>query len=99
MSEHDRTSGAGRQTENSRQSAQQGEPKKQTGKPGSEQQTQTGIGSSQGQDRESRPGREGGRPSAGTPDIERGRGSQDVERGGGTDSLVNDPTGAFKERP
>ena len=88
-------SGAASQKQDSRQSAQQGEAKEQTGRPpGGAQPARSGIGSSQGQDRGSAE-----RPSAGTPDIERG-GSQDIERGGGSrDSLVDDPTGAFKERP
>ena len=58
-----------------------------------------GIGSSQGQDSGSRE-RSERRPSAGTPDIERGGGGGDVERGASSrESLVQDPTGAFKERP
>lgn len=63
-----------------------------------------GIGASVGQnavdrDEHSRPTSQ--RPSAGTPDLPRERGSSDdVERGGEAQgSLVNDPTGAFKERP
>jgi hypothetical protein len=58
------------------------------------QQGQTGIGASQAQDR-------------GSPDLdkrpgERSNASADIERpgqGNSRDSLVNDPTGAFKERP
>src|SRR5688572_29629907 len=99
MAENDKSKDTGRQTQDSRQSAEQGDPKKQTGKPPSGQQRRSGIGSSQGQDRASPPESGSDRPSAGTPDIERGGGSQDIERGGGTDSLVNDPTGGFKERP
>jgi hypothetical protein len=57
-------------------------------------QEQSGIGASQGQDR-------------GSPDLdkrpgERSNASADIERAGpgnSRDSLVNDPTGAFKERP
>ena len=54
----------------------------------------TGIGSSQGQDRERREERP----------LRTGQGTADIERGGagsrgGTDSLVDDTTGAFKERP
>ena len=87
-----------RQTQDSRQSEKQGEDKQVRGKPlEGGRGSASGIGSSQGQDTESRAG--GERPSAGTPDIERGGGSQDVERGGSQDSLVQDPTGAFKERP
>ena len=75
------------QQQNSKQSStQHGE----TGVASGAQQNQTGIGSSQGQDRES-------------PNLPRSGGAQpgqrsDVERGSG-DSLVNDPTGAYKERP
>ena len=76
-----------KQKQDSRQSStQHGE----TGVASSAQQNQTGIGSSQGQDRES-------------PNFPKSDGAQpgqrsDVERGSG-ESLVNDPTGAFKERP
>ena len=83
---------AGRQSQDSRQSGTQGEAKPAAGKPKAAGKARAGIGSSQGQDSPSRE-----RPSGGTPDIERGGG--DVERGGGTDSLVHDPTGAYKERP
>ena len=93
------TTKKGRQEQASVQSAQQGEEKNQTGKPSPGQQSQRGIGSSQGQDHGSRDEQQSRRPSAGTPDIERGGGvPADVERAGG-DSLVNDSTGAFKERP
>ena len=99
MAKTGRDTTAGRQKEESRQSTQQGDPKPQSGRPPGGQQSKKGIGSSQGQDRGSREDRPQGRPSAGTPDIERG-GPQDVERGGDSrDSLVQDPTGAFKERP
>lgn len=87
-----------RQEEESRQSTEQGNAKPQRGRPADGRQ-KSGIGSSQGQDRGTREGESKERPSAGTPDIERG-GPQDVERGGSMrESLVNDPTGAFKERP
>ena len=90
----------GRQEQASVQSAQQGEAKPATGKAGAGEAGRSGIGSSQGQDRASRDDRQGGRPSAGTPDIERGSAAADIERGGGPgESLVKDPTGAFKERP
>jgi len=99
MAKTEQDTTAGRQKEGSRQSAQQGDPKPQSGRPPGAQQSPSGIGSSQGQDRGSPPDRPQGRPSAGTPDIERG-GPQDVERGGESrESLVQDPTGAFKERP
>lgn len=72
----------------------------------SSRQTESGVGSSQGQDAPSREDQAGAaeRPSAGTPDLPRERGladTSDVERGsGGSEgSLVNDPSGAFKERP
>src|SRR5688500_14226467 len=94
------TTRQGRQDQVSVQSAQQGEDKGGSGKPPSAEQGKTGIGSSQGQDRASRDEQQGGRPSAGTPDVERSGGSTDMERGSGSDeSLVADPTGAFKERP
>ena len=90
----------GRQEQASVQSGQQGTKKSASGKPRPGEGSRSGIGSSQGQDRGSRDERQGGRPSAGTPDIERSGGSADVERGAGSgDSLVGDPTGAFKERP
>lgn len=75
------------QRQGSRQSAdtQHG----QTGVASSAQQRQTGIGSSQGQDRES-PNLPRDRPQPGQ--------RSDVERSSG-ESLVNDPTGAYKERP
>jgi hypothetical protein len=73
------------QLQGSRQSA------KQDGEPGAASSTpeeKTGIGSSQGQDRES-------------PNLPRDRAQpgqrSDVERGSG-ESLVSDPTGAYKER-
>ena len=88
-----------RQQQDSQQSAQQGEPKEQTGKPHENDRSPAGIGSSQGQDRGSRPGRQEERPSAGTPDIERGGRANDVEQPALGESLVQDPTGAYKERP
>ena len=56
----------------------------------------TGIGSSQGQDRENRPDRDSvPHTGHGTADIERSSaGAQ-----GSTDSLTDDPVGAYKERP
>lgn len=90
----------GRQEQASVQSSEQGADKAASGKPRSTEHGKSGIGSSQGQDRASREEQQGGRPSAGTPDVERGGGSTDVERGSGSgESLVADPTGAFKERP
>ena len=88
------------QTQDSRQSARQGGQKAKADKTGSTgQEVKSGIGSSQGQDRASREDQQGSRPSAGTADIERGASTQDIERGGSQDSLVNDSTGAYKERP
>ena len=100
MAKDEKDETAARQKEESRQSARQGDAKPQRGRPPDDQQkSRSGIGSSQGQDRGTREGGSQERPSAGTPDIERG-GPQDLERGGSTrESLVNDPTGAFKERP
>jgi hypothetical protein len=64
----------------------------------SREQGRSGIGSSQGQDRESRPARDRDsvpRTGEGTADIERSSaGAQ-----GQSDSLSDDPVGAFKERP
>lgn len=83
---------AGQQNQASRQSGAQGGEKPAAGKPAADEKPRAGIGSSQGQDSASRE-----RPSGGTPDIERGGAGGDVERGG--ESLVQDPTGAYKERP
>ena len=99
---HEKTDPAGapaRQKQESQQSEQQGEPKEQTGKPHKPEGSPAGIGSSQGQDRGSRSGRQEDRPSAGTPDIERDVGANDVEQPAAGESLVQDPTGAYKERP
>jgi hypothetical protein len=71
--------------------------KQQGSAPGkSDQQSRTGIGSSQGQDRESRSERDRvPHTGPGTADIERSSaGAQ-----GSTDSLADDPVGAYKERP
>lgn len=90
----------GQQSQESRQSGGQGGSTSQTGKAGANDKTRAGIGSSQGQDRGSPREQQDPRPSAGTPDIERGGGGGDIERQlSSRDSLVNDPTGAFKERP
>ena len=92
----------GSQKQDSTQSANQGpDTSDQTGKAGKGG-TRAGIGSSQGQDEEKRergPGTE--RPSSGTPDIERpSSGTPDIERGARSEeSLVQDPVGAYKERP
>lgn len=70
----------------------------------SDQQVNSGIGSTAGQNRggdKERTSEPSQRPSAGTPDLPRERATHgDIEREGGSqDSLVNEPTGAFKERP
>jgi hypothetical protein len=77
-----------KQQQRSQQSAetQHGE----TGVASSAQHSETGIGSSQGQDRES--------PNLPRSDKLQPGQRSDVERGSG-ESLVNDPTGAYKERP
>jgi hypothetical protein len=62
--------------------------------------TPTGIGASQGQDSASREKQGSDRPSAGTADIERGAAPQGRDTAQSPeDSLVNESTGAFKERP
>jgi hypothetical protein len=89
------------QVQDSRQSGQRGAVQQGgTGKP-REQQAHGGIGASQGQDRASRDEQERERPSAGTPDIERSSSSPESMRPGGNseESLVQESTGAFKERP
>lgn len=87
------------QRQDSRQSEGQGERKKSSGKPvPGKQDDQAGIGSSQGQDRGAPSEQQASRPSAGTPDIERGS-VRDTRQSSSTESLVSDPTGAFKERP
>jgi hypothetical protein len=89
------------QTQDSRQSAQPGAPQhSETAGKGANEQRKSGIGSSQGQDSATRDEPSRMRPSAGTPDVERGANTEEGERGGGSEeSLVHDPTGAFKERP
>ena len=70
-------------------------------KPAGKADDKAGIGSSQGQDRASREDQPATRPSAGTADIERGADTPaNTGRGGDSEeSLVNESTGAFKERP
>jgi hypothetical protein len=90
----------GKQQQDSRQSGDQG------GQSGASEGSvssgvRPGIGSSQAQDKQTQDGRAPrDRPSAGTPDIERAAG-EETTRGNTNveDSLVGDPTGAFKERP
>ena len=89
------------QVQDSRQSGRQGAVQQGgTGNP-REQQAQSGIGASQGQDRASPDEQQRERPSAGTADIERSSSSPESMRPGGNseESLVQESTGAFKERP
>lgn len=83
----------GEQDARSQQSGNQG-AQKSGKKP--EQESGTGIGSSQGQDSPApeRDRKGGDVRSPGTADVERGASSP-----GSQDSMVNDMTGAFKERP
>src|SRR3954447_6917825 len=63
--------------------------------------SQPGLGAGQGPDQPA-PEHAGlsQRPSAGTPDIERGSGGAEERTNANVaDSLVGDSTGAFKERP
>ena len=93
MGNRDKAHEPGRQDENSRQSSTQGAPKRQGGRSGGKDEG-TGIGSSQGQDRAS--------PADRQERSDRGRDTPDIERGaqpGAPDSLTNEMTGAFKERP
>ena len=79
---------ASQQDVSSRQS-ERGQEGQQGGKPGGG--TQPGIGSSQGQDRPS--------PGTGKSREEQSKVSNDIRgQPGSEESLVNDPTGAFKER-
>ncbi len=96
----DKSDNTASQQQASTQSGKQGEHLTKTGKPSIKTHAPSGIGASQGQDSSASAPPQGQRPSAGTADIERG-GPQDHSRAGNTstESLVNDPTGAFKERP
>ena len=82
------------QQQDSAQSMEQGETKPHD-KPRPESADSRPIGASQKQDEAAAPERR----SAGTPDIERGSEHDVGDSGNSRDSLVNDPTGAFKERP
>ena len=89
------------QTQDSRQStqnpsrSQHGSGSGKTPQSGSsETDSKRGLGSSQAQDRE---GPTEGDAGSGTPDIERSDRADDDS--GTRESLVHDPTGAFKERP
>lgn len=96
MTSRDQKSGKrGRQSEGSRQSGPRGGQKDEGGRPGGSGKPEgTGIGSSQGQDRASpRDRQERSEHPSGTADIERGKQSD------APDSMVNEMTGAFKERP
>jgi hypothetical protein len=99
MAENDRdTQLQGSQRQESAQSGQQ--PGGNNKERGRDEETPAGIGASQGQDRATREREGGNRPSAGTADIERGAALPERDTGSGSqDSLVNESTGAFKERP
>jgi hypothetical protein len=84
----------GRQAQDSRQSV--GNPSGGKPQASDKPENRAGIGSSAGQDRGTRP--------KDKDSAERGSGTADIERGtdypgNSPDSLVNDPVGAFKERP
>ena len=99
MAERDQAGSQPTQTQDSQQSAQQ-DALTGSKAPSPDRETRSGIGSSQGQDRASREEQPGARPSAGTADIERGGDTPgNSGRGGSEESLVNESTGAFKERP
>ena len=84
-----------KQDQKSQQSSTNPSGKPEGSKP-RDQKSPTGIGSSQGQDREHRPSRRDGVPRTGegTADIERSSAGRNE-----SDSLADDPVGAFKERP
>jgi hypothetical protein len=69
--------------------ARQGQGSSQSGAPGKPD----------GNQRKAEDDRNGDRPSAGTPDIERGGADDNEGNSDSNESLVNDPVGAFKERP
>ena len=85
-------SGTAQQSQKSEQSMQNPAGRERTPR---ETEGQTGIGSSQRQDaahdREKRP--------PGTADIERGSHEQGGSDPGASESLTQDPVGAYKERP
>jgi hypothetical protein len=101
MAERDQAGSRPTQSENSRQSAEQGTLTGSEAQARSDRESRSGIGSSQGQDRASREDQRTNRPSAGTADVERAADAPgNTERPGGSEeSLVHDSTGAFKERP
>ena len=100
MAERDQAGSQPTQTQDSQQSAQQDALTGSKAPSRPDRETRSGIGSSQGQDRASREEQPGARPSAGTADIERGADTPgNSERAGSEESLVNESTGAFKERP
>jgi hypothetical protein len=90
---------SGENVQESRQSALEGAPQQTSSDHAVESAKQGGPEASQ--DRTSRDGKSSERPSAGTPDVERKPGSSySQERGGNSEeSLVQESTGAFKERP
>jgi hypothetical protein len=84
----------GRQQQDSNQSGANPSGGKPQGKP--DEESRTGIGSTAEQDKGKPPKEKGAdERSSGTADIERGTDYP----GNSPDSLVNDPVGAFKERP
>ena len=100
MTDHDqKPSSGGQQVQQSQQSAQQGAAQQGSTREHGNQQTQSGIGASQRQDRGSRDEKPSERPSAGTADVERRPGSSQERGGNSEESLVQESTGAFKERP
>jgi hypothetical protein len=87
----------GMQDQTSQQSAAQG-GQSGAGSGKSRSPDRVGVGASQGQDKASRERSDGGRPSAGTADIERSEAGAEGN-GGNVESIVGESTGAFKERP
>jgi hypothetical protein len=86
-----------RQNQRSQQSIDNpaGKPEQRAPSDESGKDSGTGIGSSQGQDRESRRDSDVPRTGRGTADIER----SSAEGQGSTESLTDDPVGAYKPRP
>ena len=88
---------AGQQTQESRQSEKQSDSGGEQGA-STPSKSEAGIGSSQRHDKPAR--REGAITGAGTADIERSSvAPANGDNASSEDSMVNDPTGAFKERP
>jgi len=98
---NEKPASGGHQIQESRQSGRQGVLQQGPAAKPREQHSPRGIGASQAQDRAPRDEHQTERPSAGTPDIERRSSSPESMGPGGNseESLVQDSTGAFKERP